>query len=198
MARFRDVEEVMKYWNWYLYCLTYESWELNEEELGSAGVVRVPMDYIDLQVLATCLSAKIIVSHLDSHALVFNGCDPSRAPRMTLHLVHHKSRWAPLLGRKTALKALENQLVVLQGLEGGAFQSFKNKPAYVLVSDRRTVAVPQDVYQVNIGQQILPMQRHQLQDLVFQRLRQKKQELLGHEMGYDRRWLLAPAASHDL
>lgn len=28
---------------------------------------------------------------------------------MHLHLVHHRSRWAPMLGRKAAVQALEHQ-----------------------------------------------------------------------------------------
>lgn len=232
MTKFRDVEEVRRHWNWYLYCLTFESWQFEQEDLENHPhyVVRVPMDYIDLQVLATCFRAKITVSHLDSLALCFTPRSSQLA--MQLHLVHHRSRWAPMLGRKAAVPALENQLVILQGLEGSGFQSFKNKPAYVLPKPRN---FPPEVYLVNVGAQCLPMQRHQLhvidgigpaasdswpgldrsrgpaigqapsfrgipdgsvefqlllelvEDLIYKRLRGKRDELLGQEADYERR-----------
>jgi hypothetical protein len=47
------------------------------------------------------------VSHLDSLALCFT--PRSSELWMHLHLVHHRSRWAPMLGRKAAVQALENQ-----------------------------------------------------------------------------------------
>lgn len=232
MTQFRDVEEIRRHWNWYLYCLTFESWQFEQENLPNY-VVRVPMDYIDLQVLATCFRAKITVSHLDSLALCFT--PRSSELWMHLHLVHHRSRWAPMLGRKAAVQALENQLVILHGLEGSGFQSFKNKPAYVLSKRRH---FPPEVYLVNVGAQILPMQRHQphviddaeadhaaasdscpgldrsrgpaigqappfrgipdgsmefqlllelVGDLIYKRLRQKRDELLGKEADYERR-----------
>eukprot|EP00435_Cladocopium_sp_Y103_P045619 s1361_g13.t1 len=158
MTQFRDVEEVRSHWNWYLYCLTFESKEFEQENPHRPRwVVRIPMDYIDLQVLATILQARITVSHLDSLALCFT--PRSSEVWMHLHLVHHRSRWAPMLGRKPAVQELANQLVVLQGLEGGGFQSFKNKPAYVLA---RFLNSHPEVYLVSLGAQILPMQRHQL------------------------------------
>lgn len=229
MTQFRDVEEVRSHWNWYLYCLTFESKEFEQENPHRPRwVVRIPMDYIDLQVLATILQARITVSHLDSLALCFT--PRSSEVWMHLHLVHHRSRWAPMLGRKPAVQELANQLVVLQGLEGGGFQSFKNKPAYVLA---RFLNSHPEVYLVSLGAQILPMQRHQLhmidgtdggaaasdswpgqgpaigqapsfrgipdgsmefqlllelvEDLIYKRLRQKRDELLGKEADYDRR-----------
>ena len=160
MTQFRDVEEVKKYWPWYLYCLSFESCEFEDSNFPENGtVVKIPMDYIDLQVLAICLRAKFVVSHLDSPALCFN--PRTSEVRFHLDLVHHKSRWAPVLGRKPSVKALENQLVILQGLDGSGFQSFKNKPAYVLAPPR-ACAGGSDVYWVNVGQQRLPMQRHHL------------------------------------
>ena len=87
--------------------------------------MKLPIDYIDLQVLAICLQCKIGVSHLDSPALRFN---PRREVRFHLDLVRRMSWLASILGRKPTAKALENQLVILQGLDGSGFKSFKNKP----------------------------------------------------------------------
>ena len=159
VTRFRDVEEVKKYWRWYLYCLSFESWKFEDTNFPEKGtVVKIPMDYIDLQVLAISLQCKIGVSHLDSPALRFN---PRKEARFHLDLVHHKSRWAAILGRKSAVRALHNQLVILQGLDGSGFQSLNHKAGYVLPPPRVCVE-GSDAYWVNVGQQCLPMLRHHL------------------------------------
>eukprot|EP00434_Breviolum_minutum_P012496 symbB.v1.2.011009.t1/scaffold687.1/size172701/15 len=153
MTHFREVNQVKKYWNWYLYCLTFQSGEQLPRE-----VVRVPLDYTDLKVLSKALSARFTVSTLDEQARCY--CLKEEQPvNIHVHLVRHKSRWAPVLGRKMAVKGLENQLVALQALDGGPFQSFQHKGAEVIPNTNGE----EKHYLVCVGRQILPMHRNQLQ-----------------------------------
>lgn len=159
MTHFREVKEVKKYWNWYLYCLTFQSGEqLPQDAGGCPVVVRVPLDYTDLKVLSKALSARFTVSTLDEQARCY--CLTEEQPvNIHVHLVRHKSRWAPVLGRKMAVKGLENQLVALQALDGGPFQSFQHKGAEVIPNTNGE----EKHYLVCVGRQILPMHRNQLQ-----------------------------------
>lgn len=123
------------------------------------------------------------VSTLDEQARCY--CLTEEQPvNIHVHLVRHKSRWAPVLGRKMAVKGLENQLlrwnldyqilvkwlpvfpftkllrlVALQALDGGPFQSFQHKGAEVIPNTNGE----EKHYLVCVGRQILPMHRNQLQ-----------------------------------
>lgn len=106
-AAFRDVQAVREYWNWYLYCLTHRTAEIYDDDCN-AGVVRMPLDNVDLQVLASFFCTGIVVSKLDSCALKFLP-GSGRAPKAAIHLLNHKSLWAPMLGKKPTTNELHGQ-----------------------------------------------------------------------------------------
>ena len=107
-----SVEESKKHWKWYLYCLTFHSKEFstdgeswNNVPRSNTAVARLPLDMVDLGLLARFLTAQITVSRLDEPALrlfpVILGQDGQDGQDgedvVCLHLVVHKSLWAPVL-----------------------------------------------------------------------------------------------------
>ena len=106
MTRFEDARMVSKYWTWYLKCLSYLSTTRPDDDC----VVRMPLDCIDLRFLAHYFNAGIIVSKLDSPALHFlPGFIDHRKGRISVHLVNHKSLWAPLLDKMPTTEELHGQ-----------------------------------------------------------------------------------------
>lgn len=99
----RSTDAARLQWPWYLYCLTFASSDLAGGGV-EAGVVNMPLDAIDVQVLADVLCTQITVRHFLEPAW---RCLPSEErlqglglsrPRQRAHVVCHRGRWAPLLG----------------------------------------------------------------------------------------------------
>lgn len=89
-----DVEDVHALWPWYLYCLTFATGDHLEE-----GAVLMPLDLVDLQVLATRLRVAVTVSQMMAQPVRLQ---PSGAapPAHAVHMVHHRGHWAALLGNR--------------------------------------------------------------------------------------------------
>eukprot|EP00913_Durusdinium_trenchii_P027195 g25515.t2 len=110
----------------------------------------------EARVLASFFCTGIVVSKLDSCALKFLP-GSGRAPKAAIHLLNHKSLWAPMLGKKPTTNELHGQLVQLQALEGGPFHDFTNKAGLVVRDQSQQL-----FYKVNVGQHHLPIEPHQL------------------------------------
>lgn len=80
-------------WTWYILCLTIATFDPLDQ-----GSVRVPLDMVDLQVLAIRFKVSIFVSQLLSRALQFKPSGDTAT--CSIHLVHHRGLWAPVLGLK--------------------------------------------------------------------------------------------------
>ena len=98
------MQQAKELWKWYLYCLTFHSSDFSSDgqswnKLPRSNVVvaRLPVDTVDLCVLARALAAQITVSRLDQPALRLlpHGRDADGVH--CLHLVVHKGLWAPAL-----------------------------------------------------------------------------------------------------
>lgn len=89
-----DVEDLHALWPWYLYCLTFATGDQLEE-----GAVLMPLDLVDLQVLATRLRITVTVSQMMTQPVRLqpSGSEP---PAHAVHLVHHRGLWAALLGNR--------------------------------------------------------------------------------------------------
>lgn len=83
-----------QHWSWYLHCLC-----VNFEEFHVAtGVLRMPLDFVDLQFVAQVFQRQITVSRLMESAVRFppaRGASPKDLG--AADLVFHRGLWAPLL-----------------------------------------------------------------------------------------------------
>jgi len=109
-------EEARSWWTWYLYCLTFPS-----SEDAPQSVVRMPLDMVDLQMLALHFGISITVSRYLRDAIRLRPRLPAGGARIrAIHLVMHRGLWAPLLGprpKDAEVHPLVGTLVELLGLE---------------------------------------------------------------------------------
>ena len=88
-------EEALQHWNWYLYCLTLDSHYFAQHSIsGARCAVRMPMDSVDMYLLARILKVQIVVSQLWEPALCFS---PREEVFFSVHLVTHGGLWAAAL-----------------------------------------------------------------------------------------------------
>eukprot|EP00438_Fugacium_kawagutii_P016006 Skav233573 [mRNA] locus=scaffold2520:19215:20786:+ [translate_table: standard] len=141
IAGYREVEQVLQHWNWYLYSLTFcgecfveeGRWaKILEEPVQGTFVVRMPLDSVDLYFLATRLRLRILLLQLFQPALRFGN------QGVTLHLVTYGGMWAPLLSTKLWLQEkanLSGSIVQVDSSLKGPMQPFAGKSACVLGYD---------------------------------------------------------------
>ena len=99
-----SLERAKDYWKWYLYCLTFHSGDFsaggqswNKYPRSTTVVARMPLDIVDLALLAQFLNAQITVSRLNQPALRLAPASHSMEGVHCLHVVVHKGLWAPVL-----------------------------------------------------------------------------------------------------
>lgn len=110
------LDEARSHWPWYLYSLTFDTADFlpgHAANVASAGgfqeptqkevwsldmepPVLLPLDFVDIQVLAKTCNVQIIVSRLLDMALRFEAKSSAVSPRWA-HLLLHESSWSPLL-----------------------------------------------------------------------------------------------------
>lgn len=125
------VEQVMKHWDWYLYCLTFEAAEIKDASLADDVAASMPLDLVDLQVVSSLLNVCISVSRFQEEALRL---EPSHGdgPAYCVHLVLHKGQWAPLTHEGGEALSLTGAVVELGELPGdGAMRLASNRTAVV-------------------------------------------------------------------
>ena len=99
------LESAKVHWKWYLYCLTFHSSEFSTDgkswdklPRSNKVVARLPLDSVDLCLLARWLKAQITVSRLDHAAMRFLPDQSDDLQEIIcLHLLVHKGLWAPVL-----------------------------------------------------------------------------------------------------
>lgn len=170
LAKYKSVSSAMKNWEWYLYCLTFDpndfvqnnAWGRTPQKDMQA--VRIPMDFVDLQLISTAYNAQITVSMIDRPSMRFVplGTDPRHVASFqhALHLLVHQGHWAslvwprpmeaelcPLLG---SIVELTNEASKLpKGLE-----SFRGKVACVVDFNQT-----EESYVVTFGRQTISVDR---------------------------------------
>ena len=99
-----SLERAKDYWKWYLYCLTFHSRDFstdgqswNKYPRSTTVVARIPLDIVDLALLAKFLNARITVSRLNQPALRLPPASRGMEEVHSLHVVVHKGLWAPVL-----------------------------------------------------------------------------------------------------
>ena len=99
-----SLERAKDYWKWYLYCLTFHSRDFstdgqswNKYPRSTTVVARIPLDTVDLALLAKFLNARITVSRLNQPALRLPPASRGMEEVHSLHVVVHKGLWAPVL-----------------------------------------------------------------------------------------------------
>ena len=163
---FESVQEALEYWNWYLRCLASVSGhEEDDEALARARLAKMPLDYVDLELLCRLWQRQAFVFRLD-------GIRRFGSEGPELLLVHHRRYWAPVLGSKRPLE-LKNRLVVLQNLQGTRAESFNNKSGWLCPMQKHD----EGLHYVQVGHLRLPMLRQQLQ--IVETQLDEAEELLG-------------------
>jgi len=95
---YRDISSALKHWQWYLLCLSYDEDTFEQTGGIDEGVVRMPMDTVDLRAIATIYRVQITVSRFLEEPLRF--CPSNEIPQTawsTCHLIGHDGLWAPVL-----------------------------------------------------------------------------------------------------
>eukprot|EP00931_Biecheleriopsis_adriatica_P077022 TRINITY_DN50665_c0_g1_i1.p1 TRINITY_DN50665_c0_g1~~TRINITY_DN50665_c0_g1_i1.p1 ORF type:complete len:545 (-),score=90.73 TRINITY_DN50665_c0_g1_i1:85-1719(-) len=170
LAKYSSSDEVLMHWDWYIYCLAFESSDFHSDGLAwdrepqaDPEIVRMPMDFVDLHVLARYFKAQVTVSMLQHNATRFIP-DKSEGCQHALHLVMHRGFWAPLLGpidiqRKSSV-SLVGSIVELGDRLGGSFEAFAGCTACVLGYDRTL-----ECWKVCVGQHVLPIESAQIKQI---------------------------------
>lgn len=168
LAKYRSVSSAMKNWEWYLYCLTFDpndfvqnnAWGRTPQKDMQA--VRIPMDFVDLQLISTAYNAQITVSMIDRPSMRFVplGSDPRNVASFqhALHLLVHQGQWAalvwprpmeaelcPLLGSIVELtneaSKLPRGLESFRGKVASVVDFNQSEESYVVTFGRQTIAV---------------------------------------------------------
>lgn len=94
-----NLEVARKHWTWYIYCLAFES--SNVSEAGSPiPLAAMPLDTVDLQVIANSFRVQITIARLLDEPLRVIPRGNGEPAKAAVHLVYHCGRWASLLGSR--------------------------------------------------------------------------------------------------
>lgn len=158
---FRQVVGDESRWPWYLCCLSYAE-SLDED------MVRMPLDMVDLQIVAACLSVSITVSQLMCPAIRIEPPGVTKG----IHLAHHRGLWAPLLSPRPPEQESQQLLSAVVQLSNSVSRTGfdlrwhgadgKNCIGAVLSYD-----ADQECYVVCVGWRKLLVERSQITRLVY-------------------------------
>eukprot|EP00439_Symbiodinium_sp_Y106_P063214 s446_g9.t1 len=95
-----DIGSIREHWKWYTHCLLHpSSYFTNGTEFRNPPdpcVVRLPLDFVDLQMLSNKYKVRInIFRYSDEIRFTPCGADDDDLPRV--HLVYHQGLWADSL-----------------------------------------------------------------------------------------------------
>jgi len=163
---FKSCNEALKYWEWYLLCLTYSSdtlASLTDEQ--SDLIVAVPLDKVDLQVVAHLFNVHITLSQWMNESVRYR---PPNRPWNRIHLLHHDGTWTHLLSNRPA------DWEPLQ-IEGGVVELTDAMPPPLELASGRIAAVNRydstwDAYEVVLGYANFLVERCQINRVIFSRL----------------------------
>mmetsp|Transcript_39426 Transcript_39426/g.111682 ORF Transcript_39426/g.111682 Transcript_39426/m.111682 type:complete len:602 (-) Transcript_39426:20-1825(-) len=162
---FRTLSSAYRYWAWYLYCLTFEVLDFAGGAVEE-GVINMPLDTVDLQVLASAFSTQITLSRLMEEPLRFlPDVDHPRQATQRAHVLCHRGLWSPMLGPtrpENEVLPLVNGIIELGRLPLGPMAALSQKTAVVKGYDRSN-----ECYVVCVGQLDLPVDRLQIKNIVF-------------------------------
>jgi len=164
----QDVSQALPLWPWYLECLLCCSSEPLEET-----AVRMPLDMVDLQMIAARLNVAITVSQFMRQVVRLT--PPDGNILCSIHLVHHRGLWAPMLPKKPSEKEvlplldtvveLDNNLRVTVNV-GGQQHDVGNLSTTLGAVIRYDSE--QDVYLVSLGVRHVQVERSQIARAIFQ------------------------------
>jgi len=166
LAKYRNVDEVLKHWNWYLYCLTFESKEFTSDQihwnrLPEETVVRMPVDFVDLEVISQSFEARLTAIPLQSCPVSFGLLESTRPQAM---IVVHDGLWAPMLSSKTTYQDFllyTNQVVELADSLPDYLQNFVRETGCTMLYEPL-----KECYTVCVGQHILPVPRKHIKGMI--------------------------------
>ncbi|CAJ1458988.1 unnamed protein product [Effrenium voratum] len=160
VTRYSDKEAVLGHWDWYLYCLTFQSQDFLKEGqlklLPEATVLRMPLDFVDLHLLAHIFQVQITVHQLQQSAVRFGEGTGE------VQLLQYQGLWAPLLGPK--ILSWDSLCVgdVVELFELPAYlENFSGHSAHVLDYNNE-----KDYYTVCVAQHIIPVERAHIKRMV--------------------------------
>uniref|UniRef100_A0A7S4SFP8 Uncharacterized protein n=1 Tax=Alexandrium monilatum TaxID=311494 RepID=A0A7S4SFP8_9DINO len=91
------VELALSKWDWYLYCLTFETGDfLTDIRTSEPMLVQMPLDTVDLRVVAQLFNVQITVTRMFEEAMRFRP-HGTAGPVGCCHLLLHKGLWTALL-----------------------------------------------------------------------------------------------------
>mmetsp|Transcript_10529 Transcript_10529/g.23180 ORF Transcript_10529/g.23180 Transcript_10529/m.23180 type:complete len:531 (+) Transcript_10529:48-1640(+) len=114
-----DAESGEKFFDWYLYCLSCPS-DLGSQSPNTAEeFMHIPLDFVDLQVIADTFLAQITVLQYNDNAVRFRPSSEQHPVRHRLLLAMHHGIWVPLVEPKISedlVNSLKDTLVRLKNL----------------------------------------------------------------------------------
>lgn len=181
-------EEVFRLWDWYLYCLTFESQDFPSDSSsmglftglapGVQFAVPAELDSVDLQAAAMLFRTQITVSRLADEAfrLESHGTPAAGAgrPERCAHLLHHAGDplrhagdWAPLLGMRPPKEEpvqLEGALVELGELPPGPLEAMSGHTAII---KKHIPTLNSYTACIDEGRMEVPIERHHIKKVLY-------------------------------
>lgn len=164
---YRDLKDAKQQWEWYLWCLTCQAGDFQEfaqsHQRESMACIDMPLDSVDLQVVAVTFRTQIIVSRLMEAAMVVHS---SQGARACAHLLMHRGFWAPVLGTRaleTELREIVGAVVQLGEFSAQNLQPYNNQLASVVRFDKDN-----ECFVVCVDDVMIPVERSNIRRVVFQ------------------------------
>lgn len=161
-----ELEEARSYWTWYLYCLTFLVGDVNEH-VGN-HVACIPLDTIDLMIVARALRVQITVSRLVEESLRFWPPDDVKVVA-SVHLILRQADkvalWAPLLQLRqpsTEPLSLIGAVVELVRLPAGPLEVVSGRTAVIQSYDVKNMC-----YEACVDGVCFPVFRNQISRIVL-------------------------------
>mmetsp|Transcript_91734 Transcript_91734/g.182261 ORF Transcript_91734/g.182261 Transcript_91734/m.182261 type:complete len:514 (+) Transcript_91734:37-1578(+) len=151
-------EQARSYWEWYLSCV------LDVDVFGKGYVVRMPLDLVDIQILACLFSAQINVMHLLEPAIKLSP-PTCKTPSCIARLLHHRGYWAAVKGPTKPdmeIQPLQGAVVEIGEMLPGLFEHASGSTAFIKNYDEQI-----DCYMGYINQAVIPLARDQIRQVLF-------------------------------
>lgn len=158
LGYYPNIEKIKEHWKWYTYCLLHPSNYFTQgrefRQPPDPCVVRLPLDFVDLQMLSNKYQVRINIFRYSDEIRFTPGGVADRDDWPRVHLVHHHGLWAAVRGPREARgRVLETSLVELDNLPD-AFQHFTRRAVCLAGYNE-----DERCYRALAGQQVLQIDR---------------------------------------
>jgi len=154
-----DLQQARSFWDWYLLCV------LDCESFGDEVDVRMPLDMVDMQILACVFGTQINILQLFEPAMKIcpQTCETPATAKQRPCLLHHRDHWAAVLGSATPdmeLQPLIGSVVEVGAMLPGILERAEGCTAVIKDHDEEA-----GCYLGCINQAVIPLARDQIRQI---------------------------------